>query len=100
MKFTSLEDYLKTEGYSRFRTLEHREKKDLCGIGSLAFTTGLFVGLSYVGYRYRYCFAHPQDAIFALENWDGRGHPTGPWIVRKGEGGDLRNPELEDAVYG
>lgn len=100
MEIRTLEDVLKENGYSRFKMFEGAEKRGLCGIGSLAFTTGLFIGLGYQTYRYRYCYQHPQDAIYALEQWDGTGHPTGPWIVRKGKGGDLRNPELEDAVYG
>ena len=100
MEFRTLEDYLKTEGYNRFKKFEGLEKRGLCAIGPLAFTTGLFVGLHYNGYRYRYCYNHPQDAIYALENWDGKGHPSGPWNVRKGEGGDLRNPAIEHVVYG
>ena len=67
----------------------------LCGLGPLAYTVGLFCGLDAVGYKYRYCYANWLDALDALEAWDGTGDPSGPWIVRKGEGGDYRNPEFD-----
>lgn len=58
----------------------------------MAYTTGLFVGIDATGYSHRYCFETDFHALKALWLWDGEEHPPGPWIKRKGEGGDLLNP--------
>lgn len=47
------------------------------------YTTGLFVGLTDIGYDRRYCYEHAKDAIVAVLTWDGRGDPPGPWIKEK-----------------
>ena len=38
--------------------------------------------------------AQAKDALRALLDWDGLGHPAGPWIKCKGAGIDLLNPAL------
>lgn len=69
----------------------------VCGLQSFAFTTGLVVSLDPVGYERRYCYEHEADARRALAQWDGMGHPGGPWIKCKGIGIDLVNPAWSTA---
>jgi hypothetical protein len=80
--------FLQSQGYA---SLSERGAK-LCGLQSLMFTTGLVVGLEERGYERRYCFEHLRDAASALKQWDGSGHPPGPWIKCKGPGIDMLNP--------
>ena len=66
-----------------------------CCLTRLAFTVGLIVGADDLGYRYRYCFPELLSAMSAL-NYMTKTQtlelPTSfDWIVRKGEGGDIRN---------
>ncbi|MBU7572548.1 MAG: hypothetical protein KAF64_04270 [Hydrogenophaga sp.] len=58
------------------------------------YTTAVVVGLDDVGYQRRYCYEHRADAQAALSAWDGREHPSGPWIKCKGAGIDLLNPDF------
>ncbi len=71
---------LNSEGYTRCIVLPTGE---LAGISSTLFTTGLFVGLDEMGWRTRFCYENKQDAIEALDKWDGKGDPPGPWIKEK-----------------
>lgn len=63
-----------------------------CGLMWMAFTIGLLVGIDRNGdYKYRYCYKRLADAREALALWDGKDHPPGPWIVRKGHSaGEIR----------
>ena len=70
----------------------HMRAGKLCGLHRYLFTCGLVVGLDDMGYSHRYCYERHEDALAALKAWDGAGHPPGPWIKRKGAGGDLLNP--------
>lgn len=80
---------LEMADYDRVRQIDQR----LFGVQKMAYTTGLFCELDAVGYSHRYCYEHYAEAFSALNAWDGEGHPPGPWIKRKGLGGDLLNPE-------
>lgn len=71
---------LNSEGYTRCIVLPTGE---LAGIFPMLFTTGLFVGLDEMGWRTRFCYERVQDAIAALDAWDGQGDPPGPWIKEK-----------------
>jgi len=63
-----------------------------CALCRFAFTTGLIVDIGPYGYKYRYCFENKSDAIDSLKLYeDVNEHPSGNWIKRKGEGGELRN---------
>jgi hypothetical protein len=64
----------------------------ICGLLKMMFTTGLCVDLDEDAYAYRYCYATTREASVALAAWDGTGDPPGPWIKRKGLGGDVRGP--------
>lgn len=72
---------------------------NMCGLFRFMFTTGLMVGLDAAGYERRYCYERHEDALAALISWDGKGHPSGPWIKLKGVLGgervDIINPELK-----
>lgn len=80
------------EYYSHLKVLPDGR---ICGVQRMLFTTGLFVGLSEIGYEYRYCYPDIESAVGALNTWDGQDHPSGPWIKRKGLGDDLKNPSNE-----
>ena len=82
--------FLQEQGYRELRPIGDV----LCGLHRYNFTTGLAVGLTFECYERRYCFEHSEDALRALRDWDGQGHPSGPWIKCKGAGVDLLNPAL------
>jgi hypothetical protein len=84
-----LKNFLTEQGYTHLRRLPDGR---LCGLMSFIFTSGLMVGLSYDGYLLRYCFEHEEDALQALESWDGHDDPSGPWIKAKGAGKDRLGP--------
>lgn len=86
----ALEETLLASGYTDLCVLQGR----LCGIRQFNYTTALVVGLDPTGYHLRYCYEHRSDAQAAIEVWDGRGHPPGPWIKCKGGGVDLLNPDF------
>lgn len=70
----------------------------LCVIFKFNFTFGLVAGLELDGYSRRYCYEHEEDAKTALNQWDGKDHPSGPWIKCKGAGLDLLNPLIGSLV--
>lgn len=80
---------LELEGYECIRELESGE---LAGLYRFLYTTGLCVGLDELGYRTRFCYTDYKSARLALECWDGRGSPPGPWIKEKGCSGERSNP--------
>lgn len=86
----ALESFLLEQGYRELRVIGDV----LCGLRRYNFTTGLAVGLTYECYERRYCYEHSEEALRALLDWDGLGHPAGPWIKCKGAGIDLLNPAL------
>ena len=90
LSFQRLELSLTRDGYSNLRVIDGK----VCGLHVYLMTVGLVVGLNENGYERRYCYEHAQDACRALLSWDGRGHPSGPWIKCKGSCGDLLNPAL------
>ncbi len=79
-------------GYTHLRRLSTGE---VAGVAQMAFTGGLFVGLTTMSYRTRYCYETLEQAIDALACWDGRNDPSGPWIKRKGDK-EYLNPDLAD----
>ena len=67
-----------------------------CGLLRFIYTVGLVVGINEYGYKYRYCYHSMKEANEALVNYDDITiAPAGNWIKRKGEGGDLTNPNYE-----
>lgn len=70
------------------------EGQGWCALLPMMFTVGLACGLDEAGPRYRYCYSTASEARKALKDWNGIGHPPGYWIKRKGEGGDIINPEI------
>lgn len=80
-----------------YRMSEHA---GVIGIAPMVFTYALCVHINpnppEGHYEYRYCYESYCDVLYAFNNWDGKGHPPGNWIKRKGKDGDLINPNLED----
>lgn len=80
--------FLKSEGYNQIRRIPG---VGLCGLRKFAFTTGLITGMEYDSYYGRYCYSKEEDALKALNEWDGTNDPSGPWIKYKGWGGERQN---------
>jgi hypothetical protein len=75
-----LERFLMDEcGYVKLRHINGK----LCGVTPFIFTWGFAVGLDGTGYEYRYCFEWLNDALSALDKFDGTKDPE-DFIVRKG----------------
>ncbi|WP_213957487.1 hypothetical protein [Variovorax sp. dw_954] len=85
---SSLMESLSASGYTNLRMLRGK----LCAVKRFNFTTAIVVGMDVVGHERRYCYEHRLEAQAALLEWDGDGHPSGPWIKCKGAGVDLLNP--------
>jgi hypothetical protein len=85
-------DYLKTEGYQNIKEIPG---KGICGLRDFIFTTGLIIGMDEVGYFGRYCYGSKEEALAAINSWDGQGDPPGDWIKYKGNGGERSNPNLD-----
>lgn len=89
----SLVHQLMAKGYSCITFVPGR---GICGIGRMAFTTGLFLGMDYTGYYGRYCFHTWYEAAASLTAWDGLDDPTGNWLKHKGGAGEYSNPNYSD----
>lgn len=91
MNAQDLINELTKEGYKEIREVPGI---GLCGLKSFIFTVGLCCGLDEFGYKYRYCYSVNDSihAVIDIKTWKGNGDPSGPWIKRKGEGGDYLNP--------
>jgi hypothetical protein len=81
---------LSKSGYTHVRRLGNT----YVGLLKFSYTVGLVIGLDAIGYERRYCYEHADDAIRALDQWNGAEHPGGPWIKCKGAGVDLLNPNF------
>lgn len=58
-------------------------------VAPMLFTTALMIGVTddpLTYYRTRFCYETYDEAVAALDKWDGRGDPPGRWIVQKPEG--------------
>ncbi len=59
---------------------------EVAAVADFLFTAGLVVGLDkHAVHRTRFCYETREDAEAALEAWDGKGDPPGPWIKQKPE---------------
>ena len=76
-------------GYSEPRLMPNGCR---CALAKMMFTTALIVGITPLGYGFRYCYEHYHDASDALKAWDGTGDPPGLWIKKKGLGEDKLGP--------
>lgn len=91
-KANTLIDFLERSGYYHIREVPG---KGLCGIARMVFTSGLCYGLNEESYVGRYCYEHFDDALKALEEWDGNGDPPGDWIKHKGKV-EYSNPKTQN----
>ena len=84
------EKYLNSMGYRKVRLLEDGT---WVGIATQIYTSGLCVGLDEFGYEFRYCYERYNDALNGLCSMNKKDDmPEGPWIKRKGEGGEKLGP--------
>lgn len=85
-----MQKILDENGYFEAKEIEGH---GICALERFMFTIAISCGLDETGRQYRYCYPNLLEAVIAFDEWDGKGHPPGPWIKRKGLRGDLRNPE-------
>ncbi len=71
-----------------YRDLREVPGRGICATMRMAFTTGLFFGLTEHDYVGRYCYSDAREAREALASWSGEGDPGGEWIKYKGRGGE------------
>jgi hypothetical protein len=82
--------FLKENGYITAKLLATGK---LAGISQFMFTYGLVSGITEYGYEMRWCYKSYLEALFALDEWDGKGTPPGMWIKEKGgRRGDRHGP--------
>ena len=74
----------KEEFLSEYSHVRYVPTRGYCGIQQMLFTCGLFVTLDEYGYKGRYCYRSEEEAVAALEEWDGEGDPSGDWLAKKG----------------
>lgn len=67
-------------------------------VAKFLYTWGLLLDVTEESYSGRYCYASFDDAMFAMENWDGTGDPPGPWIKYKGAGGERLGPGATEGI--
>lgn len=58
-----------------YPVLWHDPREGVCGLHRLMFHSTVHVGIDAVGYRTRYCFATPDLAMRAFDEWNGEGDP-------------------------
>ena len=81
-------------GYLHARQLEDGA---WVAINQQIYTTGLVVDLDATGYSFRYCYEKRVDAVKAYTMMLTKDEiPYGPWIKRKGEGGEILGPGAKD----
>ena len=72
--------FLAGQGYYNIRKLD--DGRFIC-LYQFLFTTGLIVDADYLGYNHRYCYPDKDEAIAAIETWNGKGEPSGNWVAKK-----------------
>ncbi|MCH9735848.1 MAG: hypothetical protein K0U78_15060 [Actinomycetia bacterium] len=87
----NLQSLLENQGYIEVKEING----NVIGLLPFAFSFGIVIGLTEIGYEYRYCYPKYIDAIKDWKEWDGKGHPSGNWIKLKGIGRDVLNPDYE-----
>jgi hypothetical protein len=88
-----IESILKPAGYYEIREIPGR---GICGLQRFIFTTGLVIGMDEIGYQGRYCYSTENEALDAINSWDGTGDPPGLWIKYKGREGERSNPLVDN----
>jgi len=78
-----------------YRILTIKGERGICGIRRMAYTVGLFYGMTEDDYIGRYCYHTMGEAIDAILEWSGIGDPPGNWIKHKGGDGERSNPNYD-----
>ncbi|MGP1715581.1 MAG: hypothetical protein ACTS9Y_00245 [Methylophilus sp.] len=73
-----------------------------CALKEFAFSWSLVIGVTGCGaFERRYCYAEKDDALNALNSWNGEKHPPSNWtrLIGKVKGiqSDMLNPNLSEA---
>jgi hypothetical protein len=71
---------LKRNNYTNIKVLPDGT---ICALIENIYTTGIVIGLDEWSWKRRYCYEYEKDALEALDNWEGIGDPSGPWIKEK-----------------
>jgi hypothetical protein len=84
--------YLESNGYFDLKEVDGK----ILGLMRFMYTIAIVVDIDSTGYSHRYCY--PNERAFSClvnyKHYKGEGDPGGHWLVRKGRGGDYRNPNL------
>lgn len=96
MAITSYED-------AAFLFHKELEGQGEIGVMKMMFTMALCCHISTdtskLPYQYRYCYENPSECINDYLTWDGKDHPPGNWIKRKGAlDGDYSNPNYKHST--
>lgn len=67
--------------------------RNVCCLSYMAYTVSIMYNIDDNGYQARYCYHTLEEAREAFNTWDGKDHPPGNWIKRKGDGRDISNPD-------
>lgn len=76
------QEFFERMGYRYVRQMKNGK---WIGLNKQIYTTRLVVGLDITGYDYGYCYALYDDAVKAIQQYEGEGDPIGPWIKLKGD---------------
>ena len=84
------------EDMNCYEFLQEIPGRGICGLQRFIYTVGLVYGLDKIGYEGRYCFPleKAQQAVIALQLWDGKNDPPFGWIKHKGRVGEYGNPNI------
>jgi hypothetical protein len=90
--------YLEENDYLEIREVPGR---GICAVSKvMSFSFCLYYGLTRHDREGKYEYTNLFEAISALLQWDGQGHPPGEWLVHKGKKGRFYNPDmLDDSFY-
>jgi hypothetical protein len=86
---TLIKEYCESMGYMAVKQMKNGK---WIGLSMMNFTVGLCIDLREFEYSHRYCYQHLVHAMVALAEYEGEGDPIGPWIKRKGLGGEKLGP--------
>lgn len=88
-KLQPLERVMSLEQFHEYRASQYSRltrfsSGEMGAVAPYLYTFGVVIGLTTTGYRCRWCYATAEQAIAAIDKWDGGGDPPGPWIKQKG----------------
>lgn len=83
-----------------YTAVAYNPSKNICALKRIGHTVGLFYDIDYTGYMGHYCYHSWDEAIEAINTWDGEGRPPGNWIFHFGPTGEETNENYnKDLTY-